>query len=62
LVLFSVVLDEFADVGLDAVDLGEDLVRGRGPGDKWFGVAVLPELKVPRRMDWRVMIPNQGSI
>ena len=33
--LLSVVLDEFADVGLDDADLGEDLLRGGGP-DEWF--------------------------
>jgi hypothetical protein len=37
--LLCVVLDEFLDVGLGDQDLGQDLVGGRGP-DERFGVGV----------------------
>jgi hypothetical protein len=39
LILLRVVLDEFLDVDLDEVDLGEDFVGGGGPGER-LGVAV----------------------
>ena len=37
--LLCVVVDEFLDVGLDKLNLGEDLVGGRGPGER-FGCGV----------------------
>ena len=39
LLILRVVLDEFLDVELDEVDLGEDFVGGGGPGE-WLRVAV----------------------
>jgi hypothetical protein len=39
LILLRVVLDEFLDVDLDEVDLGEDFVGSGGPGER-LGVAV----------------------
>lgn len=69
--LLSVVVDELLDVGLGECDLGEDLVGGGGPGERLGGggpvgnvVADLfdqdfTEVKVPRRIDWRVMMANQ---
>ncbi|MDQ4009385.1 MAG: hypothetical protein M3228_01470 [Actinomycetota bacterium] len=39
LILLRVVLDEFLDVDLGEVDLGEDFVGGGGPGER-LGVAV----------------------
>jgi hypothetical protein len=34
LALLGVVVDELLDVGLDELDLGEDLVGGGGPGER----------------------------
>ena len=70
---FRVVVDEFLDAGLDDTNLGEDLVGGGGP-DECFRVDVpvvdvvaylidqnLDGAEGARRIDWRVMFPNQIS-
>jgi hypothetical protein len=35
--LLRIVVDELLDVGLDELDLGEDLVGGGGPGERFGG-------------------------
>jgi hypothetical protein len=74
--LLSIAIDKLLDVRLDEADLGQDLVSGGGP-DKRCGTSVpvcdvvlysiclinaSTLLKVPRRMDWRVMMPKYVSI
>src|ERR1051326_8896230 len=70
----AVVVDQFLDTGLHESDLGQDLVGGRGPDERLrVGVPVgdvvtdlldqyLHAGEGARRIDWRVMIPNQVSI
>jgi hypothetical protein len=72
--LLRVVVDEFLDVGLYELTLARisSAVAVQVNGVAWVFqrvvqsriclIRTVTEVKVPRRMDWRVMMPNQVSI